>query len=192
MQVHMSKFSARSLDIPGIILVTPKKIGDVRGYFIETYNVAEYSDLGINATFVQDNQSLSEKSGTVRGLHFQIPPKSQAKLIRVLQGGIFDVAVDLRRGSPTYGRWCAARLTAEGGEQLFVPRGFAHGYCSLEPNTEVAYKVDEYYAPECEVGLIWDDSTIGISWPVTQAEAVLSERDRKLPLFTSFDSPFHI
>lgn len=188
----MTKFAARSLDIPEILLITPKKFGDARGYFMETYSAAEYSNLGIDTIFVQDNQSLSEKSGTLRGLHFQVPPKPQAKLIRVLQGRIFDVAVDLRRGSPTYGRWCAAKLTAQGGEQLFIPRGFAHGFCTLEPNTEVAYKVDEYYAPECEVGLIWDDPTIGISWPIIRAEAVLSERDRKWPLFTSFDSPFRI
>jgi dTDP-4-dehydrorhamnose 3,5-epimerase len=186
----MSKFTIRPLDIPEVFLVTPKRFGDVRGYFMETYSAAEYSSLGIKTTFVQDNQSLSEKQGTVRGLHFQVPPKPQAKLIRVLHGRIFDVAVDLRRGSPTYGQGCAATLTAQGAEQLFIPRGFAHGYCTLEPNTEVAYKVDEYYAPDCEVGLIWNDPTIGISWPVGQAEAALSERDRKLPLFTSFDSPF--
>jgi dTDP-4-dehydrorhamnose 3,5-epimerase len=188
----MSKFAIRSLDIPEILLVTPKKFGDGRGYFMETYSAAEYSEFGIKTTFVQDNQSLSERLGTIRGLHFQTPPKPQAKLIRVLHGRIFDVAVDLRRDSPTYGRWCGAVLTAEAGEQLFIPRGFGHGFCTLEPGTEVAYKVDEYYAPECEVGLIWDDPTIGISWPITRAEAVLSERDRKLPAFSSFDSPFHV
>ena len=126
----------------------PRYFHDPRGYFVETYSEHSARDLGLTACFVQDNQSLSVKRGTVRALHFQVPPKSQAKLVRVLRGSIYDVAVDLRLGSPTYGRWAAVTLTANGGEQLFVPRGFAHGFCTLEPNTEVAYKVDDYYAPE--------------------------------------------
>jgi dTDP-4-dehydrorhamnose 3,5-epimerase len=123
---------------------------------------------------VQDNQSLSARPGTVRGLHFQGPPAPQAKLVRVLRGSILDVAVDLRRGSPTFGRWCGAMLTASGGEQLFLPRGFAHGFCTLEPDTEVAYKMDGYHAPECEAGVLWNDPEIGISWPVDAATAILS------------------
>jgi dTDP-4-dehydrorhamnose 3,5-epimerase len=176
--------------LPGVILLKPRLIHDARGYFVETYNVRWAQEAGVNAVFVQDNQSLSLKRGTVRALHFQAPPKPQAKLVRVLHGSIYDVAVDLRTGSPNYGRWTAATLTAQGGEQLFVPRGFAHGFCSLEVNTEVAYKVDEYYAPECEYGLAWDDPTLAIPWPVPPPDAVLSDKDRKLGRFADFDSPF--
>ena len=143
-------------------------------------------NLGLVACFVQDNQSLSVKRGTVRALHFQVPPRPQAKLVRVLRGSIYDVAVDLRVGSPTYGRWTAETLTAEGGEQLFVPRGFAHGFCTLEPNTEVAYKVDDYYAPECEQGLAWDDPTLAIDWPVSSGDAVLSRQGSEARAFCGF------
>ena len=139
---------------------------------------------------MQDNQAFSAQRGTLRGLHFQRPPEPQAKLIRVLRGSIFDVAVDLRIGSPTYGHWVGETLTAEGGEQLFVPRGFAHGYCTLEPNTEVAYKVDGFYAPECDAGLAWNDPTIGITWPIAPEEAILSDKDKRLPAFADFVSPF--
>ena len=141
---------------------------------------------------MQDNQSLSASRGTIRGLHFQALPEPQAKLVRVLKGAIFDVAVDIRRGSPSYGRWCSARLTADGGEQMFVPRGFAHGFCTLEPDTEVAYKVDGYYSPSCDAGLAWDDPEIGIDWPVSPIGAILSERDRKLPRLSDLVSPFAI
>ncbi|MGH6671384.1 MAG: dTDP-4-dehydrorhamnose 3,5-epimerase, partial [Xanthobacteraceae bacterium] len=144
----------------------------------------------LGADFVQDNQALSLKRWTVRALHFQVPPRVQGKLVRVLRGSIYDVAVDLRAGSPTYGRWTAATLTGRGGEQMFVPRGFGHGYCTLEDDTEVAYKVDDYYAPECEQGLAWDDPTLAISWPVLAADAVLSEKDHKLLAFADFVSPF--
>ena len=147
--------------------------------------------LGLRACFVQDNQSLSVKRGTVRALHFQVPPKPQAKLVRVLRGSIYDVAVDLRVGSPTYGQWTAHTLSAEGGQQLFVPRGFAHGFCTLEPNTEVAYKVDDYYAPQCERGLAWDDPTLAIVWPVSPGDAVLSDKDCRLGRFADFVSPFY-
>ena len=125
-----------------------------------------------------------------RGLHFQTPPRPQAKLVRVLHGSVYDVAVDLRIGSPTYGRWTAETLTGKGGEQLFVPQGFAHGFCTLEPSTEVAYKVDDYYAPECEQGIAWDDPTLAIDWPVGSADAALSDKDRKLGRFADFVSPF--
>lgn len=176
--------------IPGVLLLKPRYFRDARGYFVETYNARTAHDAGLTAGFVQDNQALSLKRGTVRALHFQVPPRSQAKLVRVLRGGIYDVAVDLRVGSPSYGRWTGATLTAQGGEQIFVPRGFAHGYCTLEDDTEVAYKVDDYYAPECERGLAWDDPTIGIGWPVAPADALLSDRDHKLPRFADFASPF--
>ena len=128
----------------------------------------------------------------MRGLHFQRPPHAQAKLVRVLKGAIFDVAIDLRRGSPTFGRWCGATLTAEEGNQLFVPRGFAHAFCTLEPDTEVAYKVDDYYAPECDAGLIWNDPDIGIDWPVAAEEAVLSEKDARLPRLGRLRKSFRV
>ena len=161
--------------LAGVRVLKPRYFHDPRGYFVETYNKRTAGELGLTACFVQDNQSLSLKRGTVRALHFQVPPKAQAKLVRVLCGGIYDVAVDLRLGSPTYGSWVAETLTAAGGEQMFVPRGFAHGYCTLEPNTEVAYKVDDYYTAQCEQGLAWDDPTLAIAWPVSPGDAVLSE-----------------
>ncbi len=157
---------------------------------METYNEQAFRTVGIAVSFVQDNLSFSRKRGTVRGLHFQLPPSSQAKLVWVVRGSIFDVAVDLRARSPTYGRWIAEHLTEDNGEQMFIPRGLAHGFCSLEPNTEVAYKVDEYYAPECDSGLLWSDPTLAIDWPITADEAVLSDKDRKLGHFSDFVSPF--
>lgn len=183
MEVQDTKF-------PGVRLFKLRYFFDQRGYFVETYNKCSAAELGLTACFVQDNQSFSIKQGTVRALHFQVPPKSQAKLVRVLHGSIYDVAVDLRSGSPTYGRWTATTLTANDGHQLFVPRGFAHGFCTLEPNTEVAYKADEYYAPELEQGLAWDDPTLAIHWPITLADAVLSDKDRRLGRFAEFLSPF--
>jgi dTDP-4-dehydrorhamnose 3,5-epimerase len=176
--------------ISGVLLLKPRYFHDARGYFVETFNARAAREAGLKADFVQDNQALSLKRGTVRALHFQLPPRAQAKLVRVFRGSIYDVAVDLRAGSPSYGRWVAATLTAQGGDQIFVPRGFAHGYCTLEDNTEVAYKVDDYYAPDNERGLIWDDPSLGIGWPVAAADAVLSDKDRKLPRFADFVSPF--
>lgn len=186
----MPKFSATRLAIADVLLVRAQKFGDVRGYFMETYSRRDYAALGIDCEFVQDNQSMSAQRGTIRGLHFQIPPEPQAKLVRVLKGSIFDVAVDIRRGSPTFGRWCGATLTADLGEQLFVPRGFAHAFCTLEPNTEVVYKVDGYYAPACDAGIIWNDPDIAIEWPVEPSEAILSAKDAKLPRLAEFESPF--
>jgi dTDP-4-dehydrorhamnose 3,5-epimerase len=186
----MSKFAFEPLAISAVMLIRPKKFGDARGYFMETYSAEAFAAAGIDAVFVQDNQSLSAARGVVRGLHFQGPPLPQAKLVRVLKGAIFDVAVDIRPGSPTYGKWCAATLTAQGAEQLFVPRGFAHGFCTLEPNTEVVYKVDGPYAPQTEGGLIWNDPELAIDWPVEAAEAKLSGKDAVLPGFAGFASPF--
>ncbi|MHB2166874.1 dTDP-4-dehydrorhamnose 3,5-epimerase [Alsobacter sp. R-9] len=178
------------LSIPEVILVRPRRFGDARGWFMETWSRSVFAAGGIDADFVQDNQSFSAQVGTVRGLHFQRPPTPQAKLVRVVRGAIFDVAVDLRRLSPTYGRWCAATLTAEGGEQLFVPRGFAHGFATLQPDTEVAYKVDGPYDPACDSGIAWDDPDLGIPWPVAPGAAVLSAKDRMQPAFAAFVSPF--
>jgi dTDP-4-dehydrorhamnose 3,5-epimerase len=180
----------KATDIPGVLLLKPRFFHDARGFFVETYNMRAAREAGLQAEFVKDNQALSLKRGTVRALHFQVPPRVQGKLVRVLRGSVYDVAVDLRVGSPTYGRWIAATLTAQGGEQLFVPRGFAHGYCTLEPDTEVAYNVDDYYAPDCEKGVIWNDPTLAVGWPVSPADAVLSDKDHKLPRLADFASPF--
>lgn len=186
----MSSLVTEPLEIAGLILFRPRKFADARGYFVETFNARAYREAGVATDFVQDNQSLSVDAGTIRGLHFQTPPEPQAKLIRVLAGAVYDVAVDLRGGSPTYGRWCAVTLTADGGEQLFVPRGFAHGFCTIEPNTLVAYKVDGYYAPACDSGLGWDDPDLAIPWPVAGKSAIVSDKDAKLPSFKAFKSPF--
>jgi dTDP-4-dehydrorhamnose 3,5-epimerase len=175
--------------IPDVRLLKVRYFTEPGGYFVETYNKRVARDLGLTCCFVQDNLSLSIKRGTVRALHFQIPPNAQAKLVHVVRG-IYDVAVDLRAGSPTYGRWMAVTLTAGSGRQLFVPRGFAHRFCTLEPDTEVAYKVDEHYAPELGQGLMWNDPTLAIDWPVAPVNAVQSDRDRTLGLFAEFVTPF--
>jgi dTDP-4-dehydrorhamnose 3,5-epimerase len=180
----------RALSLPGVLLVSMPRFPDDRGYFTESYNQKVFRQAGITAEFVQDNQSFSARAGTIRGLHFQVPPAPQAKLVRVLQGRIYDVAVDLRRGSPAYGRWVGETLTAGGGEQLFIPRGFAHGFCTLDPDTVVAYKVDGFYARACEGGIIWNDPTLAITWPVGAQEVVLSARDRTFPSFENFETPF--
>ncbi|WP_348521879.1 dTDP-4-dehydrorhamnose 3,5-epimerase [Brevundimonas albigilva] len=173
-----------------VILLRPQRHGDARGWFMETWSEAWAATGGIAARFVQDNHSFSQAEGTVRGLHLQRPPHAQAKLVRCLRGAIMDYAVDLRRDSPTYGRWTAARLTAEGAEQLFVPVGFAHGFVTLSAATEVAYKVSDIHAPPCEAGLAWDDPALGLDWPLPATGPVLSARDRAWPTLAAFDSPF--
>lgn len=178
------------LKLPGLMVLKPRRFSDPRGYFIETYNEKAFAAAGIATRFVQDNQSLSVAKGTVRGLHFQLPPAAQAKLVRVLQGSVYDLAIDLRVGSPTYGQCDGATLTADGGEQMFVPRGLAHGFCTLEPDTVVAYKVDEFYAPASDSGLIWNDPALAVRWPVAAADAVLSDKDKTLGRFADFKSPF--
>ncbi|MGB9366368.1 MAG: dTDP-4-dehydrorhamnose 3,5-epimerase [Xanthobacteraceae bacterium] len=180
----------RNLDLPGLVLLKPRRFADTRGYFVETYNERTLAGIGIAARFVQDNQSYSRSRGTIRGLHFQSPPAAQAKLVRVVQGSVYDVAVDLRARSPAYGRWEGTTLTASEGEQLFVPRGFAHGFCTLEPDTVVAYKVDAFYAPASDSGLIWNDPMLAIDWPVRPSQAVLSDKDLRLGGFDGFESPF--
>ena len=162
---------------------------DHRGYFAETYSRRKYSELGIDVEFVQDNHSLSLYVGTLRGLHFQAPPHAQAKLVRCVRGAIYDVAVDIRRGSPTYGQCVGYELTAENGEQLYVPVGFAHGFVTLEPDSEIIYKCSDYYAPETEGALRWDDPDIGIEWPL-KGNPTLSEKDAFAPLLKGFESPF--
>jgi dTDP-4-dehydrorhamnose 3,5-epimerase len=173
-----------------VTLVSTRRFADARGYFAETYNRRRFSELGIDVEFVQDNQSFSRNKGTVRGLHYQSPPHAQAKLVSVLKGRILDVAVDVRNGSPTYGRHVSAELSAENGYQLFIPVGYLHGFVTLEPESEVAYKVTDFYHPASEGGVSWLDPDLGIEWGVTPDLAVLSERDAALPFFTNFDSPF--
>lgn len=170
-------------------LLKPRRFGDHRGFFAETYSRRVYAEAGVDDVFVQDNHSLSATVGTVRGLHFQAPPHAQAKLVRCGRGAIFDVAVDIRRGSPTYGHWVAYTLSAANGAQLYIPAGFAHGFATLEPDSEIVYKCSDYYSPETEGSLRWDDPDIGIEWPVT-GEAVLSEKDAAAPLLAELESPF--
>ncbi|GJD78840.1 dTDP-4-dehydrorhamnose 3,5-epimerase [Methylobacterium gregans] len=177
-------------EIPAVKRVRPKRHGDARGWFSETFRADALAAAGIACTFVQDNQSFSAPKGTIRGLHFQVPPQPQAKLIRVLAGAILDVAVDIRRDSPTFGRYVAVILDAEGGEQLFIPHGFAHGFCTLTPDVMVAYKVDSYYSPAHDRALVWNDPEIGIDWPVTEAEAILSDKDRRAPRLADLGPAF--
>lgn len=170
-------------------LIRPRRHGDARGWFTETYNRATFSASGIDVAFVQDNHSLSASVHTLRGLHFQTPPRAQDKLVRCIRGRIFDVAVDVRNGSPTYGQWVGAELTAENGDQLFIPVGFAHGFLTLEPNCEVVYKCSDTYAPEADGGIAWD--SVGIAWPLPAgATPELSDKDRRQPVLADFDSPF--
>lgn len=176
--------------LPGLKLLTPKRIDDGRGFFSETYRRDVLAEHGIDLSFVQDNHSLSLAVGVVRGLHFQSPPRAQAKLVRVVRGGILDVAVDIRRGSPTYGRHVAIELGAGNWQQLLVPVGFAHGFCTLSEQTEVIYKVTDYYSAQDDRGLLWNDPALGIAWPVAADKAVLSERDRKHPVLADLVSPF--
>ncbi|MCP4027390.1 MAG: dTDP-4-dehydrorhamnose 3,5-epimerase [Sphingomonas sp.] len=175
--------------MPSVQLIRPKRHGDSRGWFTEVYSVPAFSALGISETFVQDNHSLSAPAFTLRGLHFQSPPRGQAKLIRCIRGRIFDVAVDVRRGSPTYGQWAGTELSAENGHQLFVPIGFAHGFLTLEPDCEVTYKCSDTYAPDADGGIAWD--SVGIDWPIPAGVALeLSDKDKRLPTLADFDSPF--
>lgn len=179
------------LALPECLLITPDRFGDERGYFSETYNSAAFKGHGIEAEFIQDNQSLSAAQGTLRGLHFQSPPFAQAKLLRVLRGAVLDVAVDIRVGSPTFGRHVAVELSAENGLQIFIPVGFAHGFCTLEPGTEVFYKVTAPYAPDHDHGVLWSDPDLGIDWPVTSEAAVLSEKDKVHPRLSDLPDYFH-
>jgi len=176
--------------IPEVKLLVPERHRDARGFLSETYSRRALAATGLRLDFVQENQVLSRERGVLRGLHFQRPPHAQDKLIRVVRGAIFDVAVDIRRGSPTYGRHVAATLSAEAWNQIYIPGGFAHGYCSLEPDTEVLYKVTAFYAPDHESGLLWKDPALGIPWPIDPAEVLVTERDRGLPTLAEFDSPF--
>ena len=181
----------RSLEIADILLLEPKRIGDERGYFAETFRVDRLAAaIGGDARFVQDNESLSARAGTVRGLHFQTSPHAQGKLVRCTAGALFDVAVDIRRGSPTFGQWVGEELSAANGRQLWVPAGFAHGFCTLQPDTVICYKVTDYYAAACDKGLAWDDPAIGIRWPDIADAATLSAKDRQQPLLADLPACF--
>ena len=180
----------RETDIPDVKVLVPRRLGDARGFLSETYSRRTFEAAGFGGELVQENHSLSAPAGTVRGLHFQRPPFAQDKLVRVLRGRVLDVAVDLREGSPTLGRHVSVELDARGFEQVWVPVGFAHGFCTLEPDTEVLYKVSRYYSPEHEGGVLWNDPELGIEWPVEEADATLSERDRRLPRLAELDFRF--
>src|SRR3989339_125234 len=173
--------------LPGAYLIKPKVFRDERGFFVESWNEKVFAENGIDAKFVQDNHSLSVKKGVLRGLHFQKPPNAQAKLVRVTRGKVYDVIVDLRKHSPTFGKWEGFELSGENFQMLFIPRGFAHAYCTLEDNTEFMYKVDGFYAPESDSGIIWNDPTLNINWPIKNQ--TLSEKDSKLQYFKDFNSP---
>jgi dTDP-4-dehydrorhamnose 3,5-epimerase len=176
--------------LAGVKIITPRKFGDDRGFFSETYNRRTYAEAGISTEFVQDNQSLSALTGTLRGLHFQSQPFAQDKLVRVVRGAIFDVTVDLRKSSPTFGRYIAVELSAASWRQLFMPVGFAHGFCTLEPDTEVVYKVSNYYSAVHDKGLAWDDEALGIPWPTSKEDAILSDKDRRHPLLRDLPRVF--
>lgn len=173
-----------------VFLLTPRRFEDARGWFSETYSQASMAKFGVNETFVQDNQSLSRQTGTVRGIHFQRPPHAQAKLVRCVRGSLIDYAVDLRRQSPTFGRWVSIRLSADGGEQLYIPVGFGHAFATLEPDVEIAYKVTDVYAPDCDGGVRWNDPKLAIEWPLPASGAVLSDKDAVLPSLDELDVDF--
>ncbi len=174
----MGKFNLIPLEIPDLLLIEPTAFGDQRGFFMETYNRREFEKLGLKDDFVQDNHSRSVK-GVIRGLHYQLRERAQAKLVRVIRGEIFDVAVDLREGSPYFGKWVGVRLSAENRLMLYIPEGFAHGFAVLSEEAEVLYKTSDFYSPQHERGIIWNDPEIGISWPVQNP--ILSEKDRHWP-----------
>ncbi len=182
--------NVEATEIAAIKRIKLRLFPDDRGSFSETYRSDVYARAGIDTVFVQDNLSRSLHAGTIRGLHLQLPPHAQAKLVNVVSGRVLDIAVDLRMGSPTFAQHVAVELSAANGEQLYVPEGFAHGFCTLEAETCVAYKVSAFYAPDHEAGLRWDDPALGISWPVVAGEAMLSEKDLALPRLAAFDSPF--
>ena len=176
-------------NLEGVVVVEPDVFGDHRGWFMETYNESNFFDAGINIKFVQDNQSFSAAKGTLRGLHYQLNPKAQTKLVRCIKGAIFDVAVDIRKSSLTFGKWFGIELTDVNKKQLLIPKGFAHGFMTLTEEVEVQYKVDEIYAPECDRGIMWNDPEIGIKWPM-DVKPILSAKDEKAPLLKVAENNF--
>ena len=177
-------------EIPGVLIIEPKVFGDDRGYFMESFNVREFAEkTGIDITFVQDNESKS-RFGVLRGLHFQLPSYTQSKLVRVVKGKVLDVAVDIRKGSPTYGKYVTCEMTEENKRQFFVPKGFAHGFCVLSEEAVFQYKCDDFYHPEAEGAIAWDDPDIAIQWPVEIEKVILSDKDKHHPNLKDFESPF--
>lgn len=176
--------------LSGLKILTPRRFNDTRGFFCESWNKKTLQEAGIMLEFVQDNHSFSSEKGTVRGLHFQAPPHAQDKLVRCGRGAFIDVVVDIRNGSPTYGEWVKQELSFENGKQLLVPRGFLHGFATLVPDTEIIYKCTDYYSPECDAAVRWNDPDIGIEWPDCVDSSLLSEKDAKAPVFSEFASPF--
>lgn len=186
----LSKVTVTYTSLKGVKIIEPKAFGDNRGYFMESYNAEELAGDGIHTKFIQDNQSLSSEPGIVRGLHYQLNPKCQTKLLRALTGAIFDVVVDIRKGSPTFGKWEGFILSEYNKRQLLIPKGFAHGFCTLTPNVNVFYKVDEYYAPKQDRGIMWNDPAIGIDWPITNP--ILSDKDKNHPLLKDAEINFEV
>ncbi|BFT75360.1 dTDP-4-dehydrorhamnose 3,5-epimerase [Paenibacillus sp. P36] len=174
--------------LEGLYIVEPDVHGDNRGFFMESYSSRKFAEHGIDFPFVQDNHSLSVETGVVRGLHYQLNPKAQTKLVRVTSGAIYDVAVDIRKNSSTFGQWVGVILSEDNKRQLLVPQGFAHGFCTIVPNTQVLYKVDEYYSPEHDRGILWSDPTLGIDWPTSKP--ILSDKDQKHPLLRDAEINF--
>ncbi len=179
--------NVQETDLPGVLILTPARFGDDRGFFSESWNKKTLADLGVDVEFVQDNHSLSEKAGTLRGLHFQAPPSAQAKLVRCGRGSLYDVAVDIRKGSPTYGQWTGVELSFDNGKQLMIPAGFLHGFVTLEPQTEVVYKCSDSYDATADGSVAWD--SVGIDWPLSGAP-ILSAKDKAAVALADFDSPF--
>ena len=177
----------RRLELDGLLEISPRKFGDDRGFFSETYNAKSFAEAGIDLTFVQDNHSYSAARGVVRGLHYQLPPFAQDKLVRVTRGAILDVAVDIRKGSSTFGKWVALEVSAEKWNQILVPKGFAHGFMTLVEHTEVIYKVTNYYSPEHDRSIRFDDPAIGIDWPISASGVQLSDKDQKAPMLADAD-----
>lgn len=178
------------LPLPGAFVLTPKRFGDDRGFFSETFSARAFEEIAPGVNFVQDNHSLSRDAGTLRGLHFQLPPDAQGKLVRVPRGRVLDVIVDVRNGSPTYGQHVGVELSAENWKQMWIPAGFAHAFCTLEADTEFCYKVTDFYAPHSDSGLAFNDPDLGIEWPFPEDQLILSDKDRGLQKLKEFQSPF--
>jgi len=181
---------AEETRLPGVVILTPRRFGDERGFFSESWNQRVMADLGLDIDFVQDNHSLSRDIGTVRGLHFQAPPHAQAKLVRCGRGRLFDVAVDIRKGSATFGQWVGVELSFDNGRQLLIPEGFLHGFVTREPDTEIIYKCSDFYAPDADGAVRFDDPELGIDWGLEGITPKLSAKDEAAPLMRDFNSPF--
>jgi dTDP-4-dehydrorhamnose 3,5-epimerase len=182
--------NVKATKLQGVYIIEPQAFCDNRGYFLESYKKSLFDQFGIDINFIQDNHSLSREAGVLRGLHYQLNPKAQSKLVRVCTGAIYDVIVDIRQNSPTFGEWIGVILSEENKRQVLIPKGFAHGFCTLVPNTNILYKVDENYAPELDRGIIWNDPELGIDWPISVP--VLSAKDSMLPLLKNAELNFSI